>query len=290
MLRGYFQSGSNVFARSTPDASAPASRPSFARTAGKALRHPARALRRLILWARLASRDPVRERRRLLEFLTREFEVDAAALQQEYAASDFHSWYQKRRAELASFSGPYRLGSTEAFGCEALYLLVRAARPRTVIETGVLYGASSAHILAALALNDRGTLHSIELGRSPREPTHDFLVPVHLRQRWNLVIGDSRQVLPALLSRLGGADLFHHDSLHTFEHMTWEYQTAFAHLTPGGVLSSHDVLTVDRLHRVFQKNAFVAFCETRAARWSTFQNIGIALTHPGETPRRGLRA
>ena len=34
-----------------------------------------------------------------------------------------------------------------------------------VVETGVLYGASSAHILAALAQNGDGELHSIELGR-----------------------------------------------------------------------------------------------------------------------------
>jgi predicted O-methyltransferase YrrM len=59
---------------------------------------------------------------------------------------------------LGCFRGPYRHGTTGECGCEALYLLVRAARPRTVVKTGVLYGASSAHILAALARNGEGQL------------------------------------------------------------------------------------------------------------------------------------
>lgn len=169
------------------------------------------------------------------------------------------------------------MGTSGAFTCEALYVLVRAARPKVVVETGVLYGGSSAHILAALAANGSGELHSIDLGCGPGEPPHDFLVHTDLRPRWDYVIGDSRTELPRLLARVEPIDMFHHDSLHTFEHMTWEYETAVQHLTPNGILSSHDVRTADSICGIFRENAFPAFCRRKGLRYTLADNSGLAL-------------
>jgi predicted O-methyltransferase YrrM len=243
----------------------------------RALRHPDRAILRLILRARLKRSDQDVEQLRLVNFLNQHFNVDAEALEREYAESEFSAWYQSRLGDLARSRGPRRLGTTGYFGCKALYLLVRAARPRHVIETGVLYGASSGHILAALARNGEGELHSIELGKDPGEPAHDFLVPGALRNRWDLIIGDSRRELPALLRRLPGVSLFHHDSLHTYDHMMWEFETVYPHLDPDGVLSSDDVVSAESLKHVFRKNAFTSFCESRVQDWAIFKNLGIAL-------------
>jgi hypothetical protein len=44
-----------------------------------------------------------------------------------------------------------------------LYMITRVADPATVVETGVLYGYSSAAILSALADNKKGRLISIDL-------------------------------------------------------------------------------------------------------------------------------
>ena len=49
------------------------------------------------------------------------------------------------------------------------------------------------------------------------------------------LIGDSTEVLPQLLARLERIDLFHHDSLHSYEHMMWEYNAAFPRLHARGV-------------------------------------------------------
>jgi hypothetical protein len=250
---------------------------SHTRLLKKVLRHPSRAILRLILKARLARHDLQEARLRLLAFLTEHFDVDAHALLREYQRSEFSRWHHCRLAELDRLPGPRRLGTTGPFGCEALYLLVRAVRPRVVIETGVLYGASSGHILAALARNGEGELHSIELGRDSREPPHDFLIPKALQSQWDLIIGDSRLELPSLLEHLPEVNLFHHDSLHTFEHMKWEYEAVFPHLTPEGVLSSHDVVTAESLRHLFRKNAFPDFCERSVTHWATFKNFGIAL-------------
>jgi hypothetical protein len=171
-----------------------------------------------------------------------------------------------------------------------LYLLVRAARPRVIVETGVLYGASSAHILGALAANREGELYSIDLRHDANEPESGFLVPDGFQDRWHLIIGDARRELPILLEQVPAIDCFHHDSLHTFQHMTFEYRTALPHLRPGGVLSSHDVLVAHSLREIFQRNAFPVFCEQQGLQWTTFQNHGFAVLNGGGGAKREMRS
>lgn len=111
------------------------------------------------------------------------------------------------------------------------------------METGVANGVSSAHILLALQKNQRGTLHSVGLNDPQFPPAGKplgWIVPEFLRSRWKLAIGDSRQLLPSLLANLGTIDVFIHDSLHTYEHMLWEYRAAFPYIRPGGLLFSDD--------------------------------------------------
>jgi hypothetical protein len=40
-----------------------------------------------------------------------------------------------------------------------------------------------------------------------------------------LHIEDSKELLEPLLQKLGGIDFFIHDSMHTYEHMMWEFRT-----------------------------------------------------------------
>jgi methyltransferase family protein len=247
------------------------------RLASKAVRHPDRALLRLLLQGRLAMLNPRTDHQRFLAWLSREFDVDAASLDAEYRESTFRRTYLARLHDLQRWAGPQRAGTSGFWSVRALYLLVRALRPQTVVETGVLYGASSAHILAALTMNDAGRLYSIDLPHERGEPPVDFLVPSDLGARWQLIQGDCRRELPGLLQRLGRVDCFHHDSLHTFEHMTWEYQTVLPYLPPGRVLSSHDVLIAHSLREVLKPNAFPAFCHQQDLRWTTFQNHGFAV-------------
>jgi len=243
----------------------------------KALRHPLRAVRRLAEAARCAGLNETDERDAAIAFLSDAFEVDARSILDEHVQSDFGLWMECRRAQLAGFRGPYRLASTPAFDCETSYLLVRSMRPDVVVETGVCYGASSAYILQALAENGRGDLYSIDLGNSSDEPPNDFFIPEHLADRWHLIIGDSKKKLPQLLSRLRSIDVFHHDSLHSYEHMLWEYDTAFAHLRPNGVLSSHDVRTIVDIKKPFQPNPFAVFCDRHQLRSVVSRNLGLAM-------------
>lgn len=250
----------------------------------KSIRNPRRAALRLVLNARVARSSLKRDRARLLGSISRAWNVDAWGLQEEYHNSDFGRWYQKRLVKLRAISGGSRMGTSSDFTCEALYVLVRAARPQVVAETGVLYGASSGHILAALTANGAGRLYSIDLGVKPDEPPHDFLVRSEFLARWEYIVGDVKEELPRLLTRIGGIDMFHHDSLHTFEHMTWEYETAAPHLRPGGILASHDVFVSDSLRGIFRENAFPAFCQQRQLKHIMVRNSGIA-----RRPKRASR-
>jgi predicted O-methyltransferase YrrM len=251
--------------------------PTLTRMVAKSVRYPDRAIKGALEMIKLGRLNPSDERQRLFAFLRDAFDVDPARMQEEFDGSGFAAWSSARREQLANYPGPYRFGSTPPVDCESLYYLVRALRPRVVVETGVCYGASSAYILEALEANHHGELYSIDLGNTKDEPPSDYLVPWKLTRRWHLCIGDSKRLLPSLLEQLGAIDLFHHDSLHTYEHMMWEYETAFPRLSPTGVLSSHDVNATLSLRRPFRASPFTVFCEQHHLRAETCLNFGVAL-------------
>jgi GT2 family glycosyltransferase/predicted O-methyltransferase YrrM len=149
---------------------------------------------------------------------------------------------ERRLAEAAGRGA--RAGAMDLFGARLLYAAVRALRPVSAVETGVANGVSSLFILSAMERNGRGKLHSIDLpeaeGFIPAGREAGWLVEDGLRARWRLIIGDTRELLPALLSELGGTGLFLHDSAHTEENMLFEYRTAWPFLGSGGLLISDD--------------------------------------------------
>ena len=113
-----------------------------------------------------------------------------------------------------------------------LYTGVRMMRAPLIAETGVGSGSSSTAILDACS-EFRGRLFSFDLGQkygqSEQKPV-GFLVPEKFKDRWTLVIGDTKKTLDGKLSYFGPFDVFFHDSEHTYEHVTWELETALKNL------------------------------------------------------------
>jgi predicted O-methyltransferase YrrM len=153
-----------------------------------------------------------------------------------------------------------------------VYAVVRAAKPRVIIETGVASGLSSAHILRALAVNGTGTLHSIDLPNVqqgsvlPEGCTSGWIVPDSLRGRWKLQIGDTRELLPRLLETLDRVDLFLHDSDHSYEAMLFEFEQAYPKLAPRGLLLSDDT----HLHAAWDD-----FCAMHGLRPARVGHLGV---------------
>jgi predicted O-methyltransferase YrrM len=121
------------------------------------------------------------------------------------------------------------------------YVICRALRPRVVVETGVGSGVTTSFILQALATNGEGHLWSIDLPPIGAEEFAGSFVPQHLRDRWTLLRGRSRQLLPRFLRDLPAPDLFLHDSLHTTRNMTFEFHAAWQKMAAGSVLLSDDI-------------------------------------------------
>jgi len=142
-----------------------------------------------------------------------------------------------------------------------LYLIVRILKPSIMVETGVNEGYSTQAILSAMDLNRSGKLYSIDLPniinaadlRSYNLNSKEvgYIVPINLRKRWELRFGDSRKLLHPLLKDLGNIDIFLHDSLHTYDHMSYEYGTVWTFLNIDGLLISHDI----QMNAAFKKFA-----------------------------------
>jgi predicted O-methyltransferase YrrM len=148
---------------------------------------------------------------------------------------------------LQSMAGDMSLG-------ELLYVIIRAARPDVIIETGVAQGITSAYILAGLTDNEWGHLHSIDLpSRSMiRSGVVGAAVPEDLRDRWTYHWGASRRLLPGVLDALGPQmGLFVHDSDHSYTNMCEELERAWARGDKGTWIVADDV----QLHAAFEEFA-----------------------------------
>src|SRR5262249_28112852 len=123
------------------------------------------------------------------------------------------------------------------------YAAIRAMAPDFVVETGAASGVSTSYILLALQKNGRGKLHSIDVGDPQYLPSGKpigWIVPDWLKANWDLHIGDARALLPQLLSQYPFIDVFIHDSLHSYDHMLFEFRATYPRLRPGGLLISDD--------------------------------------------------
>jgi hypothetical protein len=194
-----------------------------------------------------AARKGIRQRMLLLrqaalDRILRLSRVSVADLQQyrrDLRASDLPDTLLERGAGLA-FTRELPQGAL-------LYLLVRAARPRVVIETGVRPGYSTAWILAGLAANGEGTLTS--LGPGPiagrTSGVHDVgvgqFVPPSLRPRWTLALGNTPDRLRELLSSAGQIDLFLYDNGPEVARARFELRAAWETLSSTGILLAHHV-------------------------------------------------
>jgi predicted O-methyltransferase YrrM len=189
------------------------------------------------------------------------------------------------RHELSESDLPDRLlqrGATLAYTRELpqgalLYLLVRAARPRRVVETGVGPGYSSSWILAALEANGSGELFSLGPG-SPSGRANGVghvavgaFVPLALRPRWTLVLGNTEDRLREILQPEHGTDLVFLDNGLDTDRSRFELHHSWNSLAPQGLLLAH---------RTDSNPAWSDFCRA--------QGLPPQLLDPGPPPLGAL--
>lgn len=124
-----------------------------------------------------------------------------------------------------------------------LYHLCKFVKPELIVETGVAYGVSSSYILKALDENNKGKLISIDSIFRPWQSKEMIgaAIPKNLRNRWELKIGTSEELLEKILTTLPSIDIFLHDSLHTYKNMYYEFETSWPFIKKNGFLLSDDI-------------------------------------------------
>ncbi len=199
-----------------------------------------------------------------ISMLSNLFCVDADAIRsavEEAEAIAIDESATVRLANGAEIGNP--MGNTDRI---TLYVVVRLCKPGVAVETGCAAGASANYILTAMEKNNRGILYSID---SANDRSHlGCLVPSTLRHRFNLRFGNSLALIPGIADEAGAIDFFLHDSLHTYEHMTAEYEMIYRHMAHnGGIICSHDIL---------MSNAWAHFIKRHRLRsWGAVKNLGI---------------
>ena len=142
-----------------------------------------------------------------------------------------------------------------------LYWLVRKLNPKTIVQTGVCNGLSSAFMMLGLIKNgSEGRLRVIDLPPVfsatdsawttkdkvygvviPEGKSSGWMVPDAYRDRFEVWTGDAKALLPKMVDNVDSIDLFYHDSDHTYDHMMFEFREAKRKLRPGGLIVGDDV-------------------------------------------------
>ncbi len=147
-------------------------------------------------------------------------------------AKDLDRARERQRALLAPpTSMKAQLDDIEA---EITYLLLREARPETVVEIGTFHGWSTTWILRALHDNGTGHLHSYDIvDHVVRE------VPQALSAgRWTFTQGDARENVEKIPAT---ADFLFIDAAHSASFARWYIRELFPRLRPGIPVCVHDV-------------------------------------------------
>ena len=129
---------------------------------------------------------------------------------------------------------------------------------------GCARGLSSSVILEAMRINNRGHLYSIDYPEftDERHERDDFwegkkgavvphnrkpgwLIPDYLKDKWTLILGKSENELKPLLKNLGEIDIFFHDSEHSYENQSFEFNNSLEQLKNRGIIIASDISWTD---------------------------------------------
>ena len=204
--------------------------------------------------------------KRLAEIFGVKQETVASYFREIQTNNEFYSQVESKVQDLKS-EGVFA-GTTSRLDSQTIYTVCRILQPETVIETGVRYGGFDAHITEALKRNNKGRLLAIDLPNAVEKFEYGYLIPEENTTRWELHLGDSRELLPELLCSQDSVDMFLHDSKHSRFHMKWEYTTAYPQISHGGVLASHDIL---------RSNVFSRFANEWGMSNGAVRNVGVAV-------------
>lgn len=172
--------------------------------------------------------------------------IDITRVDRIYREIEESPFMQEIINKTGSRRGFFDFSMSSVLRAPTLYTLCRIIKPEIIVETGVADGFSSAFILNALEVNQKGHLYSIDLPNQPGQELREgkatgWLVTENLKKRWTLILGSSQEKLPPLLESLKKIDIFYHDSGHSYENMMFEFKMALGYVNERGHIISDDI-------------------------------------------------
>lgn len=158
-----------------------------------------------------------------------------------FAAQDPHGGYH------ADYDDGFPSGSLWRVEGQFLYALVRALKPRSVLELGTWHGASATHILQALHDNGvsgdtDGTLDCVD-NRAYGDIVIGNMIPLDLRLYATIHAKSLEEFITDVTPSLDQGyryDFIFEDAMHTVEQVEIVWSAADRLLNPGGMIISHD--------------------------------------------------
>jgi predicted O-methyltransferase YrrM len=160
------------------------------------------------------------------------------------------------------------------------YALIRATKPRVVVETGIDRGLGTAVIAAALKRNAAegfpGLVHATDI-----MPDCGHLLAEPYRSFCRILLGDSVDSLKKFQEPV---DIFLHDSNHDPEYEWAEFLAIEPRLHPASLVLSDNSQQSPKLREFARRlgKTFLFFQDQPANHWWPGDGIGVAFT-PGQT-------
>jgi len=154
------------------------------------------------------------------------------------------------------------------------YVLIRAIKPKIVVETGVDKGLGSCVIVSALIRNKRDGFEGYYFG-TDINPDAGFMFKSPYSSFGEILFGDSIKSLKSLNKKI---DLFINDSAHTYEYEKDEYEIVNSKLTSKAVIIADNAHSSSALFEFAEKTGrrFLFFREEVKNHWYPGGGIGLA--------------
>jgi hypothetical protein len=163
------------------------------------------------------------------------------------------------------------------------YAVVRAIKPRLVIETGVERGHGALVLCAALLKNQNDGFPGIYLG-TDIDPKAGWLLSEPYSQMGKILYGDSITSLKTLSEP---TDLFINDSDHSAGYEAREYDVIAPLLSERAIVLGDNAHVTDKLARFSRQQGrnFLMFHERPKDHWYPGAGIGISFPSIGKSPQ-----
>jgi len=157
------------------------------------------------------------------------------------------------------------------------YLLVRAKKPKIVVETGIDKGLGAIVLCSAILRNTEDGFPGKYLGLDIN-PEAGFLLKGTYASVGTIVLGDSAKTIPTLPTPI---DIFINDSDHSASHEELEYQLIQGMLSSDSIIIGDNAHCNDRLLRFSKKTGrnFAFWSEKPEDHWYPGGGIGLSYTN-----------